>query len=127
MSHLPPDTIRENTEPVRLKRNVTSSSLEEISRLLPEDSHPELSPAAAWNPVSSSPAPSSNPPFLSLREAANWLCVSLSRVKRLLARGELASVRIGARQKIPSSELTVYISKDILLPDQIKDNQDCEQ
>ena len=54
-----------------------------------------------------------------MREAADWLCVSLSTVKRLLAKGELTSVRIGARQKIPSSELIVYITKDILPPDQI--------
>ena len=103
--------------PVQLKRNVTSSSLEEISRLLPAESLSEPSAAAAPTPVTPTAAPS--PPFLSLREAADWLCVSLSTVKRLLAKGELTSVRIGARQKIPSSELTVYITKDILLPDQI--------
>ena len=30
--------------PIGLKRNVTASSLEEISRLLPEHSHPETPP-----------------------------------------------------------------------------------
>ena len=112
--------------PIRLKRNLTTSTLEEISRLLPEESHPE-SPAAAPDPVPPSAEPPPSPPFLSLREAADWLCVSLSTVKRLLAKGELTSVRIGARQKIPSNQLTVYITKDILLPDQIKDNKDCER
>src|SRR5690242_13069063 len=98
--------------PIRLKRNLTASSLEEISRLLPEESHPEVSSTAALSVVKASAGPPPSPPFLSLREAAGWLCVSLSTVKRLLAKGELTSVRIGARQKIPSSELTAYITKD---------------
>ena len=104
--------------PIRLKLTLPTC-LEEISRLLPEESHPEPRASAASNAITPSPAPSPSPPFLSLREAADWLCVSLSTVKRLLAKGELISVRIGARQKIPSSELTVYVSKDILLPAQI--------
>jgi excisionase family DNA binding protein len=58
------------------------------------------------------------PPFLSLREAADWLCVSLSTLKRLIAKGELSTVRIGARQKIPASHLAAYIAKDVLLPSQ---------
>ena len=64
--------------------------------------------------------------LVSLREAADWRCVSLSTVRRLLAKGELTSVRIGVRQKIPSSELRAYIAKDILLPDQIKGRQHYE-
>lgn len=49
-----------------------------------------------------------SPPFLSLTAAAAWLGISLSTVKRLLDRHELAAVRIGARRKIPLSELKNY-------------------
>jgi excisionase family DNA binding protein len=49
-----------------------------------------------------------SPPFLSLTEAAAWLGISLSTVKRLVDRRELAAVRIGARRKIPLSELKNY-------------------
>ena len=58
------------------------------------------------------------PPFLSLREAADWLCVSLSTLKRLIAKGELSTVRVGARQKVPANHLAAYIAKDVLLPSQ---------
>ena len=58
------------------------------------------------------------PPFLSLREAADWLCVSLSTLKRLIAKGELSTVRVGARQKIFANQLSAYIAKDVLLPSQ---------
>src|SRR4051812_8709771 len=58
------------------------------------------------------------PPFLSLTEAADWLCVSVSTLKRLLAKGELTTIRVGARQKVPASHLEVYVGKDILLPSQ---------
>jgi len=34
-------------------------------------------------------------PFLSLREAADWLCVSMPTLKRTIAKGDLATVRIG--------------------------------
>ncbi len=58
------------------------------------------------------------PPFLSLRDAAEWLGASLSTVKRLIARGELAAVRVGKRRKVPAAFLTAYISKSISHPDQ---------
>ncbi len=48
------------------------------------------------------------PPFLGLGEAANWLGVSLSTIKRVVKRGELATLRIGARQKISLSEMRRY-------------------
>ena len=35
------------------------------------------------------------PPFLSLREAADWLCVSSSTLKRMIAQGLLPTIRIG--------------------------------
>jgi excisionase family DNA binding protein len=71
------------------------------------------------------PAPSTDqqpaPPFLSLTAAADWLCVSVSTLKRMIAKGELTTVRVGARQKIPASQLAAYVAKDILLPSQVTD------
>ena len=49
-----------------------------------------------------------SPPFLSQTDSAAWLGISLSTVKRLVDRRELAAVRIGARRKIPLSELKNY-------------------
>jgi len=48
------------------------------------------------------------PPFFSLGAAAEWLGVSLSTVKRMVGRGDFATVRIGDRRKIPLSELRDY-------------------
>jgi excisionase family DNA binding protein len=59
------------------------------------------------------------PPFLSLKEAADWLCVSLSTLKRLIAKGEISSIRIGARQKVPASHLAAYVARDIMLPSEV--------
>src|SRR6478672_11708484 len=61
------------------------------------------------------------PPFLSLTEAADWLCVSVSTLKRLIAKGYLTTIRVGARQKIAASHLEAYVAKDILLPSQVTD------
>jgi excisionase family DNA binding protein len=63
-------------------------------------------------------------PFLSLREAADWLCVSRSTVKRLVARGDLITIRIGKRPKISADCLAAYVSRDILLPDEVSNS--CE-
>ncbi len=59
------------------------------------------------------------PPFLSLKEAADWLCVSMSTLKRLIAKGEIITVWIGARRKIPASHLAAYVAKDIMLPSEV--------
>jgi excisionase family DNA binding protein len=59
------------------------------------------------------------PPFLSLREAAEWLCVSLPTLKRTIAKGDLSTVRVGARRKVPANYLATYVAKDILLPEQV--------
>jgi excisionase family DNA binding protein len=67
------------------------------------------------------------PPFVSLRESADWLCVSISTLKRLVANGELSTIRVGARQKIPANHLAAYIARDILLPSQIIDTVGPEQ
>ena len=65
------------------------------------------------------------PPFLSLREAAEWLCVSLPTLKRTIAKGDLNTVRVGKRRKVPASYLAAYVAKDILLPEQVIEiNQD---
>jgi excisionase family DNA binding protein len=57
------------------------------------------------------------PPFLSLREAADWLCVSLSTMNRMIAKGDLATIRVGNRRKVPASYLAAYVAKDVLLPE----------
>ena len=65
------------------------------------------------------------PPFLSLREAAEWLCISLSSLKRIIAKGDLSTVQVGKRRKVPASYLAAYVTKDILLPEQVIEiNQD---
>jgi excisionase family DNA binding protein len=48
-------------------------------------------------------------PFLSIAEAAVWLHVSLATLKRLLLKGSLPFVRVGARRKIPFSALRAYV------------------
>jgi excisionase family DNA binding protein len=68
--------------------------------------------------------PATAPPFLSLREAAEWLCVSISTLKRMIAKGELIAVHVGKRRKVPASVLTAYITKDVLFPSQVIDNTD---
>ena len=51
------------------------------------------------------------PPFLSLRQAADWLCVSISTLKRLIANGELSTIKVGARRKIPANHLAAYVAR----------------
>jgi excisionase family DNA binding protein len=59
------------------------------------------------------------PPFLSLREAAEWLCVSLPTLKRTIAKGDLNTIRVGKRRKVPATYLAAYVAKDILLPERV--------
>jgi excisionase family DNA binding protein len=106
---------------IKLSRPRPASSLNEISHLIP-DVLPAGSPPAPspdGNPANATPPPA--PPFLSLREAADWLCVSLSTLKRLIGKGTLATLRVGARRKIPASFLAAYVAREILLPDQVQD------
>jgi excisionase family DNA binding protein len=109
--------------PIRLHRPRLVSSLEEISRLLSDASSAgsALVSASEGDPVQAASSPS--PPFLSLRESADWLCVSISTVKRLIAKGTLGTVRVGARRKIPASFLAAHVARDILLPDQVQDKE----
>lgn len=58
-------------------------------------------------------------PFLSLRQAADWLCVSRSTLKRMIAKDELFTVRVGERRKVSAAALAAYVAKDILLPEQV--------
>ena len=106
--------------PIRLSRPRPASSLEEISRLV-SDVTPVVPAMPAQNgDPEHAPSPPA-PPFLSLREAADWLCVSLSTLKRLIGKGALETLRVGGRRKIPASVLAAYVARDILLPDEVKD------
>ena len=85
------------------------------------------------NPVSSSQVPEppqhatgsedfmTTGPFLSISEAAAWLCVSVSTVKRMLTRGDIQAVRVGKRRKVPAETLAAHVSKNILIPEHDKD------
>jgi len=79
---------------------------------------PAVAPFAAATPEAAEPEPP-RPPLLSLREAADWLCVSPSTLKRTIAKGHLATVRVGKHRKVPASYLAAYVAKDVLLPDQV--------
>jgi excisionase family DNA binding protein len=57
------------------------------------------------------------PPFLSLQDAADWLGISLSTIKRLIANGDIATLRVGERQRIPAAYLERYVMRDILVPE----------
>ncbi len=101
--------------PIRLNRSTSASRLEEIVGSLPDTEPANSSAPLASSGPAQDDAPLA-PPFLSLREAAEWLCVSISSVKRLIAKGELIAVRIGARRKIPGCSLEAYVTRDILIP-----------
>jgi excisionase family DNA binding protein len=81
---------------------------------------PAIPAPAGPNPAARSAEPPGSP-FLSLREAADWLCVSLPTLKRIIAKGDLGTVRVGKHRKVPTSYLATYVAKDILLPDQVDD------
>ena len=107
---------------IRLRGSFQPSTPEQ-----PHDPTPHVSePAASEVPGTADCAATADAPpapsFLSVREAADWLCVSLSTLQRLVAKGELAAVRVGKRRKIPASCLSAYVARDILLPDQVIDN-----
>lgn len=61
------------------------------------------------SPFNGPQAWSVGPPFYSIAEAAVWLHISLATMKRLLRKGSLPFVRIGARRKIPVSALLAYV------------------
>lgn len=105
---------------IRLKPHVKLRTLAELVRIVPDvlaGEAPALPVADPEQDAEQTPGP----PFLSLRESAKWLCVSLSTVKRMITRGELIAVRVGARRKIPACHLAAYVARDILLPSQVTD------
>jgi excisionase family DNA binding protein len=114
---------------MRPVRGTATSSIDEITRLLPDVGSPEPSvqSTANCNPVSAEPLVAS--PFLSMREAAEWLCVSRSTLKRLIAKGELTTIRVGKRRKISANCLSAYVTRDVLLPEAIADTceDDCNK
>ena len=86
----------------------------------PDTSAPDVqAPVGATNAAVDSEPPA--PPFLSLREAAEWLCVSLPTLKRTIAKGDLNTIRVGKRRKVPANYLAAYVAKGILLPEQVID------
>jgi excisionase family DNA binding protein len=56
-----------------------------------------------------------------MREAADWLCVSRSTLKRMIAQGLLPTIRIGRRRKIPANALSAYVARDLTFPDEVVD------
>ena len=93
---------------IRLSHAQRATGQEEIAQdaCVPATDHP------AGQAAEQPPAP----PLLSLRDAADWLCVSLPTLKRMIANTELRAVRVGARRKAPASYLSAYVTRDILLP-----------
>jgi excisionase family DNA binding protein len=101
--------------PIRLGR---LKSKETVAAVTPNASIPSVSAAAGPDPAEMGAGPPA-PPFLSLREAAGWLSISVTTLNRLIARGDLATVRVGKLRKVPASYLTAYVGTDILLPGQV--------
>jgi excisionase family DNA binding protein len=113
--------------PIKLRRK-PGGEAEEDNALPAPDAAASGSPGPATNhPDQSGGEQKPAPPFLSLREAADWLCVSISTLKRLIAKGDLVTIRVGARRKISASHLAAYVSRDILLPSQVLDLLQSEQ
>jgi len=104
--------------PIRLPRK-TTRSLEHMLRLASEA--PGLQESSVATPSISGADPGPTPPLLSLKEAADWLSVSLSTLNRMIARGDLTAIRVGARRKVPASYLEAYLAKDIITPNQVID------
>jgi excisionase family DNA binding protein len=67
-------------------------------------------------PIAAIPSSPPAPPFLSFREAAEWLCVSLSTLKRMVTKGNFDTVQVGKRRKIPANYLAAYVGRDLLIP-----------
>jgi excisionase family DNA binding protein len=51
--------------------------------------------------------------LLGLSEAARMLSVSIHTLRRLVARGEVATVNVGARRLIPDSEVERIIQRGV--------------
>jgi excisionase family DNA binding protein len=104
--------------PILLGRLRLSWSSGTAAAVSPHANGPGVSPPAGPDPEAKSTEPP-GPPFLSLREAADWLCVSLSTLKRTITKGGLGTIRVGKHRNVPASYLAAYVAQDILLPDQV--------
>jgi excisionase family DNA binding protein len=113
--------------PITLRSKPGAEMREDNALAAPDVAAPDSPGPATARPAEPADEQKPAPPFLSLREAADWLCVSISTLKRLVAKGELATIRVGARRKIPASRLEAYIARDILLPCQVLDILRSEQ
>jgi excisionase family DNA binding protein len=106
--------------PIYLRRTVTRQDEEGFPPVSSDAPTPGVSATAIGNGAAADPEPPA-PPFLSLREAADWLCVSRPTLNRIVAKGDLATVRVGRRRKVPAGYLAAYVARDILLPEQVAD------
>ena len=100
----------------RAQERATPSIAEQETLDSPQQAPPAIDAKTAFEP-----------PYLSLREAAEWLCVSLSTIKRMVARGTLSTVRIGERNKVPANVLEAYVARDVLIPGQHQQDVDHTQ
>ena len=57
--------------------------------------------------------------FLSIAEAAHWLSVSASTVEQLVRKGELITVQIDERYKIPNTALFAYFARTVMFAEVI--------
>jgi excisionase family DNA binding protein len=60
--------------------------------------------------LAAAPVPAADPEYLTRKEAAEHLRVSLTTVNGLIQTGELGSVTIRARRFVPRSALTAYLA-----------------
>jgi len=109
--------------PIRVRRK-TTRSLDDLLRAVSDTpAHEPCAPAtelaSAVADHAKQPDTEPAPPFLSLKESADWLGVSLSTLKRMISKNELVALRIGKRRKIPASYLAAYLARDVLVPSEI--------
>jgi excisionase family DNA binding protein len=107
--------------PITLRRKPGPETRADVALPAPDVTVPYSPAPATAHPDGPGGEQQPAPPFLSLREAADWLCVSISTLKRLIAKGDLSTIRVGARRKIPASALAAYVARDIILPSQVID------
>jgi excisionase family DNA binding protein len=104
--------------PILLRRLKPSWGTATAVAVPPHTNGPAVSAPPGPDPAEKGAGPPA-PPFLSLREAAEWLCVSLPTLKRTIAKGDLNTIRVGKRRKVPATYLAAYVAKDILLPERV--------
>jgi hypothetical protein len=80
--------------------------------------------APRWRPLQRLPLEAAEPeppkpPFCRCARHRTGSAFSPSTMKRTIAKGDLATVRVGKHSKVPASYLAAYAAKDVLLPDQV--------